>query len=219
MRLERHDLLDVAPAAWIESVAGVDLPPDAARVLTDWCNVGRPVIVRRRLAGDPRSAMPTALQLPNAYGRIRVAVSVPALSVTRRSRLGLGEAAVSAPLVWGGLIADLLALGERFGAPAVYGGLLWQHVTGESTLRRDSDLDLVWRPSPRDRLALIAELATMDGGAVRVDGEIVLEDGGGVAWRELQAAASGRIGTVAVKTLDGVELRAAKTILHETVPC
>lgn len=217
--LRRHDLVDVAPEVWADATAALNLPDGASRIVGDWCRRGWPVIVRRRLAGDDAEAVPVAFQLPNAADRLRLALSVPPAAVSRRPPLGLAEAAASAPVAWYGTIASLLALASSFGAPAVFGGLLWQHVTGEAVLRPGSDLDLVWHPEPDRRRDLLEALAGLDRGAVRVDGEIVLDDGGGVSWRELQAAAEGRTSHVAVKTTSGVALREARAILCETAPC
>ncbi len=218
MRLQRHDLLDVAPEAWTEAVRGLDLPDAASRLVADWSRRGWPLLVRRRLAGEADDAVPVALQLPNAAGRFRVAVSVPPAAVKRRPAVGLSEAVRSVPVPWNATVSALLDL-EGFPEPTVYGGLLWQHVTGEPVLRPSSDLDLLWQPEPHRRRALLDILARLDGNPVRLDGEIVLEDGGGVSWRELRAAAEGRAASVAVKTMDGVALRAADSILRETVPC
>ena len=218
MTFHRHDLLDVVPEAWADVVPGLALPADAARLVTDWCRRGWPVIVRRRLAGDAADGIPVAVQLPNAVGRLRVAVSVPPSSVTRRVGISLAEAVRSAPREWNDIVSSLLGL-NGFPCPLVYGGLLWQHVTGQPVLRETSDLDLLWNPLPHRRLALLDALAHLDGGAVRIDGEIVLEDGAGVSWRELRAAADGRALQVVVKTMDGVALRDVASILRESVPC
>lgn len=218
MSFSRHDLLDVAPDTWAAAIRGLDLPGDASRLVADWSRRGWPVIVRRRLAGEAADAVPVALQLPNAVGRLRVAASVPSASVTRRRPVRLAEAARSAPASWNATLSALLAL-AGFAEPAVYGGLLWQHVTGEPVLRPTSDLDLLWHPEPHRRRTLLDSLARLDSDGVRLDGEIVLENGGGVSWRELRLAAEGRATSVAVKTIDGVALRAADAILRETVPC
>ena len=218
MRFYRHDLLDVAPDAWAEAVRGVDLPDDALQLVADWSRRGWPVIVRRRLAGEAADGVPVALQLPTAAGRLRVAVLVPSAGVKRRRPVGLAEAVRSAPASWNATVSALLDL-DDFTEPAVYGGLLWQHVTGEPVLRPTSDLDLLWKAEPFRRRALLDTLARLDGDPVSLDGEIVLEDGGGVAWRELRAAVEGRTERVVVKTLDSVSLRTADAILSETVPC
>lgn len=219
MRFARHDLLDVASEVWIEAVSGLDLPGDASLLVADWRRRGWPVIVRRRSAGEKAGMVPVALQLPNAAGRLRVALSVPAAAVTPRSPVGLRQAAQSAPSRWNETVSALLDLSADFGVPTVYGGLLWEHVTGEPVLRVNSDLDLLWQPAPERRRALLGALACIDEHSVRVDGEIVLEDGGGVSWRELRAAAEGRAADVAVKTMAGVTLIPATAILGETVPC
>ncbi len=219
MTFERHDLLDVAPHAWADAVRGLALPEDASRLVADWCWRGWPVIVRRRSAGEAGHDVPVAVQLPNGVGRMRLGVSVPRSAVTRRPPLGLIEAARSAPPEWNATVSSVRELAADYSAPIVYGSLLWQHVTGEPVLRQNSDLDLLWHPAPHRRLALLDALAGLDDGSVRVDGEIVLEDGGGVSWRELRAAADSRVARVAVKTMESVALRDVASILHECVPC
>lgn len=214
--MRRHDLVVVEATAWGAAIAGLDLPAATARCVADWAARGRPAMVRRRLAGDPPDAVPLAVQLPNAAGRLRLALSVPPAAVTPRARVGLAEAARSAPVEWAATIAAVRALG--FGEPTVYGGLLWQHLTGEPVLRPTSDLDLLWHPAPGRVPALIAALARI-AGTPRLDGEIVLADGAGVAWRELHAAAEGRTASVAAKTLDGIALRDAAALLREPAPC
>ncbi len=217
--LRRHDLVDIAPEALAEATADLDLPEDASRLVADWCRRAWPLIVRRRLPGDAEAEVPVALQLPNAMGRLRLALSVPAAAIAARSSVRLLDAAPSAPVAWNETITALLALASTFGSPTIFGGLLWQHVTGEPVLRETSDLDLLWQPSPERRRDLLEALAQLDGGPLRIDGEIVLDDGAGVSWRELHAAAEGRTPTVAVKTMSGVALREVRAILGETAPC
>lgn len=214
--LRRHDLVDVAPEAWAGATAGFVLALEAASFVTGWVERGHPAIVRRTFAGEGAGVIPLAIQLPNSYGRLRLAFAVPPDAVTPRAPVGLAEASASAPAAWSDTIDAVLALG--FGEPRVYGGLLWQHVTGEPVLRETSDLDLLWQPSPERRVALIKALSGITG-APRLDGEIVLDDGAGVSWRELHAATGGRTSSVAVKTMSGVALREAREILCGTAPC
>jgi triphosphoribosyl-dephospho-CoA synthase len=74
----------------------------------------------------------------------------------------------------------------------VHGSLAWQHLSGVVHVRSSSDVDLLARP--RDAAALAALLALLgeaDGrGGPRLDGEVILPGGGGVAWRELRAGSA-----------------------------
>ena len=74
MRLRRHDLLRADPDAWdamLRCHPGLgDLP-----LVADWARLGRPVIVRRRIAGDSLYGVPAALPLPPCLGKLRLAFS------------------------------------------------------------------------------------------------------------------------------------------------
>ncbi|WP_241199404.1 malonate decarboxylase holo-[acyl-carrier-protein] synthase [Burkholderia multivorans] len=114
----------------------------------------------------------------------------------------------AAPHAWRLTLRELDALGARCGVQGrVFGGLAWQALTGDSYLSASSDLDVLF-PLPAasciapllDGLATIAARAPM-----RIDGELLRDDGAGVNWRELQA----RLPEVAVKTAIAVELMPA----------
>jgi phosphoribosyl-dephospho-CoA transferase len=81
---------------------------------------------------------------------------------------------------------------------------VWQHLSGIPYLTPASDVDLLVRPRDavelRSALALLA--ASGPAGAPRLDGEVQLPDGRGVAWRELAA----RPDRVLVKSARGVAL-------------
>jgi phosphoribosyl-dephospho-CoA transferase len=97
----------------------------------------------------------------------------------------------------------------------VFGGLLWQALTGLPYLSATSDLDLLWPgpvgPAFLDGLADLAAQAPM-----RLDGEICLADGFAVNWRELQAAGPGD--TVLAKGLERLELRPVSALRTALTP-
>jgi phosphoribosyl-dephospho-CoA transferase len=73
--LRRHDLLRAAPATWnamLQCHPGLaDLP-----LVVDWARLGRPVIMRRRTAGDFANGVPAAPPLPPSHGKQRLAFSL-----------------------------------------------------------------------------------------------------------------------------------------------
>lgn len=200
----RHDLVTAAPAAWDALLAGRrDL--DGVPHLLGWAEAGRPLIVRRRVLGEGDNLVPLGLPLPPADGKRRIGLALPAETLRPVTPPSLAEAAPHAPAAWRGAIDALLALAaEHRVTPRPFGALLWQAVTGLTYLSPTSDLDLLW-PGPVPR-TLLDGLARIDATApMRLDGEILLPDGGGVQWRELHEAPSG--GTVLVKYLDRVAMR------------
>lgn len=204
--LRRHDLVRVEPVAW---AAWLGTRPDLSgiRHLHSWADMGRPLIVRRRVPGEGEEAVPLGLPLPPADGKRRIGLALPIGALTRMSAPGLAEAARQAPAVWHPAIDALLALGRDHAiAPRPFGSLLWQAVTGLTYLSATSDLDLLW-PCPEPVPAGL--LAGLDAVARRapmgLDGEMLLADGTGVHWRELRDAPEG--GSVLAKSLNGVTLR------------
>ncbi|GAB6843596.1 malonate decarboxylase holo-[acyl-carrier-protein] synthase [Methylorubrum rhodinum] len=204
-RLRRHDLVRVDPTAWAALLAD---RPDLAGVppLPGWAASGWPLIVRRLAPGEDRARVPLGLPLPPALGKRRIGFGLPPAVLTPGPAPTLAEARAAAPPAWHPTLDALIALGARHGlVPRPFGGLLWQALTGLPYLTATSDLDLLWPlagPLPKtflDDLAAIAAAAPM-----RLDGEIVLPDGGGVQWREWHEAGDGE---VLVKHRERLEMR------------
>ncbi|MBE7245358.1 MAG: malonate decarboxylase holo-[acyl-carrier-protein] synthase [Actinomycetospora chiangmaiensis] len=208
----RHDLVTANPGAWADLLAERrDL--DGVPHLADWARAGRPLIVRRRVPGEGAEAVPLGLPLPPADGKRRIGLSLPAEALRPVTAPGLAESAPHAPTAWRPTLDALLALAAGHSvAPRPFGALLWQAVTGLAYLSATSDLDLLWPcagPVPR---TLLAGLARIDATApMRLDGEVLLPDGGGVQWRELFEAPVG--GSVLVKALDRVAMRRADELV------
>jgi len=208
--LRRHDLLRADPAAWdamLRCHPGLgDLP-----LVADWARLRRPVIVRRRIAGDSLDSVPAALPLPPCHGKLRLAFSFPSdAAVVALPPVPLRDAVQGAPVKWQPVLAALLDLGEALETtPHVFGALLWQHTTGLLYLTARSDLDLLWSISDERSVALlVAGLLEIDASSpVRLDGELELADGAGVNWRELAQTGANTIAEVLVKTMDGLEVR------------
>ena len=109
-----------------------------------------------------------------------------------------------------GVVRDLMAqTGDALGAahrvtPRVFGSLAWAALTGLDYLGPASDLDLLWPVLPPPRMAaLLAALGGIETRApMRLDGEVLLPDGSGANWREIQAGAA----EILVKRAGGVAL-------------
>jgi phosphoribosyl-dephospho-CoA transferase len=217
MMLHRHDLLRVEPSAWdamLRCNPGLaDLP-----LVADWARLNRPVIVRRRMAGDCADAVPAALPLPPNYGKRRLAFSFASCAaVAVLPAVRLRDAAAAAPSAWHPIVAALLDLGEAEGiTPRVFGALLWQHVTGLPYLTAKSDIDLLWSISDeRTAASLVEGLLRLDADAsVRLDGELEFPDGAAVNWRELVRDGADLGHELLVKTMDGVEVRTRAALFH-----
>jgi len=179
-----------------------------------WAQDGRPLIVRRLHPGEERGLVPLGLPLPPADGKRRIGLALPAEALKPVAAPVLAEAAPHAPAAWRPTLDALLALAAGHALTVrPFGALLWQAVTGLTYLGATSDLDLLWPcPGPVPR-TLLAGLARIDATApMRLDGEVLLPDGGGVQWRELHEAPEG--GSVLVKALDRVAMKRSDELVR-----
>ena len=213
--LRRHDLFTVAPEAWAAHLAGrPDL--DGLPHLSAWARDGRPVIVRRRHPGEEAGHLPAGLPLPPSAGKRRIGLAVPWSAVLPHPPLTLAAARAAAPPAWRPTLDTVLALAIGHGlVPRVFGGLLWQSLTGLPYLTVTSDLDLlipVAGSVPRGFLAGLTAIAA--AAPMRLDGEVMLADGSGVHWRELGEAPPR--GAVLAKRIGDVRLVPADPLLAGT---
>lgn len=180
----------------------------------DWCAAGRPLVIARGRPGDVAGELRLGLATPD---KRRIGLHVAAGAVAERlAPLPLAEAVEAAPEAWRPMLADLARRAQDLGAAAaVYGSLAWQHRTGLRYVRPDSDIDLLFAPSDRWRLARLLDLLAETGdGTPRLDGEILLPDGAAVAWRELAGRElAGPPARLLVKGLADVALRDLASVL------
>ena len=207
----RHDLIFVSPAAWrrlLETRDDLATEP----LVAGWADRGWPLVARRVMAGEG-DGLPLGLPLPPFAGKRRIAVLIrgdDVLSV--KPAPGLETAIDVAPDAWRRTLEAVFASAIRYSvSPRVFGSLAWRLLTGLDYLSQGSDLDLLL---PLDRgtdiARLTASLAAIESTApMRLDGELMRDDGAGVNWRELHAGAR----EVLVKTSRGVALCPADDFL------
>lgn len=186
----RHALVRVAPAAWAAALDGH--AQAGLALLQGWAAQGWPAIIRRPQPCDAPGLVPLGVPLPPAQGKQRIALAVPASAIlTTTLPPPLAQAAIAAPPGWQPRIAALLALATQYGiAPACFGGLAWQHLTGLAYLSPSSDLDTLWPLNTADMApALAADLAQAAAEpGPQLDGELLFPGGLAVNWREFHAA-------------------------------
>jgi len=177
----------------------------AEPLVARWAEEGWPTIRRRAVPGE---AAGTALgmPLPPFAGKKRLAFLVKVDDVASVARPPLlSDARGSAPAAWRPTLDRLAELAIRHLVEArVFGSLAWQTLTGIDYVTVHSDLDLLLdidRDTDLDRLT--ADIAAIEADApMRLDGELMRDDGAAVNWRELHAGTN----DVLVKRLDGVGL-------------
>ncbi|RKU02155.1 malonate decarboxylase holo-[acyl-carrier-protein] synthase [Burkholderia sp. Nafp2/4-1b] len=204
--LRRHTLVTLTAAGWRAACAR-DPALAADPLVQAWAAHGWPLIVRRASPDEADAArIPLGLPLPPSAGKRRIALNVAADALASvRPLPTLSDVLAAAPDTWHPTLRELDALGARCGVQGrVFGSLAWQALTGERYLSESSDLDVVLPlPEAASLAALLDGLAALDARApMRIDGELLRDDGAGVNWRELQA----RMPEVAVKTAIAVEL-------------
>ena len=210
MKFRRHELLRPALSDWD---AMLRREPELAELplVADWAKHAWPVMARRRTANDVPGGVPVALSLPPIHGKRRVALGLAHDAVlVGLAPVLLRDVANAVPVSWSPVVLALLDLGRSLRLdPRVFGGLLWEHLTGLPYLTPTSDIDLLW-PVSNARMAgdLVQGLRwCREGSPVRLDGELELPDGAGVHWCEFANAANDPANVVVAKTIDSVELR------------
>lgn len=202
----RHALAWISPPAW--AALRQEAPDAVARECLDWWAAQRlPLVVTRQAPGDARLAL--GLAAPERWGRRKLAVRCDLDDVVAQG--DFPAAAAAGPLLapalqpaWRRLCADLQALGCT---ARVHGSHGWQLLSGLPHLREGSDLDLllpVASGAQADAVTGLLQGWAWDG--PRLDGELLLPGGAGVAWREWQALCEGRVAAVLAKRLEGVAL-------------
>jgi phosphoribosyl-dephospho-CoA transferase len=200
----RHDLVYVGPVGWLALFASrqdLAIEPLAAR----WPKAEWPAVRRRAMPGEAQG-VPLGLPLPLEAGKRRLSFLLPSHDIQAVTRpLSLSSAIGSAPRWWWPSLERLDKLSSRHSIdPKVFGSLAWQALTGLPYLSDRSDLDLIFDVHcDTDLDALAASIAAIETEApMRLDGELMRDDGAAVNWREFHAGAR----VLLCKTIDKVGL-------------
>lgn len=187
----RHRRVWLAPDLGAAELAGLGDPTDAQAVV-DWAQAGRPFIGRAAQPGDGAGRLPLGLALPPQPRKRRLSFTVAPGTVRLVSAPPtLGDALAHLPPRLREPAALLESRAFALGLPVyVFGSAFWQQASRLVYLTEHSDLDLLACPlnaaTARAWLQALAEVQADN--AARLDGEIQLPSGEGVAWRELAAA-------------------------------
>jgi phosphoribosyl-dephospho-CoA transferase len=197
----RHDLVFVTRTGWRALFAiREDLAVDP--LATRWPEEGWPTIRRRAMPGE-LAGVPLGLPLPPSAGKRRLFFVLQSHDIGAVTRPPLlSSASQTAPCAWWPTLDRLDKLALRYSVVArVFGSLAWQTVTGLGYLSDRSDLDMLLDVHcDTDLDSFTAGLAEIEAMApMRLDGELMREDGAAVNWRELRSGAR----EVLVKSVDG----------------
>lgn len=170
-------------------------------VVEAWRARNQPMVAARHQPEDPPDGLRLGLA-PPGQPRIGLHLAMDAVADIA-APLDLDTVLDSVPALWRPALQSLAASTAALGVSArVFGSVAWQHFSGESYLRPDSDVDLLFAPADWGTVERLLAVLERHDGTPRLDGEMLLPDGGGVAWREL---ASG-YDRVLVKAPGGVSL-------------
>jgi phosphoribosyl-dephospho-CoA transferase len=204
VELRRHDLITISPSAWekmLRTHDGLAAHPIAAQ----WAGGCLPLIARRPAPGDT-AGIPAGLPLPPSAGKKRIPLVVqPEDIVAVQPPPLLGDVIGTAPQSWRPALRQIVDLGASHACEArVFGSLAWQFITGLVYLTETSDVDLLLSFSARSNVkALLGGLGNIEALApMRLDGELIREDGAGVTWHEVRTSAE----QILVKTLRDISL-------------
>jgi phosphoribosyl-dephospho-CoA transferase len=200
----RHDLAFVSPQGWYAMLAARD-DLAANPLVGRWSREGWPMVRRRATPGEP-AGVALGMPLPPFAGKKRLSFLSQNEDIVSMARPPLLNAVhEAAPLRWQPTLDRLHEVAVRHGVEArVFGSIAWSTLTGLDYVTGRSDLDVLLDFGGQvdlDRLS--AEVAAIEAAApMRIDGELMREDGAAVNWREFHTGAR----EVMVKRLDGVAL-------------
>jgi phosphoribosyl-dephospho-CoA transferase len=227
--LRRHQLVWLDGHAWHRVWAAASAPTaeplseqtaQALECLAHWACQRWPLVVTRQACGSTDGsadlsaddALALGLSAPAVWGRQAIKVTASLQGVTRRGEFPdaaalLDTLPAAAQAGWRQLCQQLAQLD----APArVYGSHGWQQLTGLAYVHDRSDIDLlvdVGSAAQADRVGAV--LRDADTGPLRIDGELVFDDGAAVAWREWLQLRSGQTERILVKRLASTTLEDA----------
>lgn len=208
---QRHHLVWVDPAGWRQHLVE-ELPAPYVPIVQEWFEQQRPAVVCRQEPPTPNGAIRLGIPLSPQRGRSRIALTLGDIAVREvQPPPMLVRVIADAPAAWQAPLRQLAAAATALQLSLhVYGSLLWQSLTGEQYVTDQSDVDLLFTASDGTQLesilALLLQWERESG--LRADGELLLADGAGVAWRELLRAD----GAVLVKGTRAVQLLARADI-------
>lgn len=214
--IRRHDLISVSSEGW-RAVLAMRVDPASDPLVALWAWKGWPLIARRNLPGEMHGVA-LGLPLPPFAGKRRISFHIQhehIVSITLPP--SLNSVSQVAPRSWRPTLNRLAGLESRHSVDVrVFGSLAWRVLTGLDYLTDDSDLDLLWQVhGDTDLDHLTADLAGIEAVApMRLDGELVCEDGTAVNWREFHSG----IKEILVKTVGGVALLDKTCFLPRKAP-
>lgn len=213
--IRRHDLVFVREIAWRHLMrVRADLAMDP--LVASWVQRGWPLVSRRSTPGD-LEGVPLGLPLPPFAGKRRISVVLPPGDIVEvASSPPLALASRAAPRDWWSALDALEEVARQHAINLrVYGSLAWRALTGLDYLTPSSDVDVLFCLRGTTNVqGLVAAIGHIDSKApMRIDGELLREDGAAASWREIHEGAS----DVLVKTERSVALREASSFMSAQV--
>jgi phosphoribosyl-dephospho-CoA transferase len=209
--LHRHQIVWLSEGGW-RNVQDRTWDIQACNCLDYWAETRLPLVVTQQCGRADKETIALGLSAPGQWGRRRLALHVDRSDASHfgefaRATEALALLPASTRSAWSVLCSRLMYAGVN---ARVYGSYGWQLLSGLDHVRTGSDIDLwlsVLDANQADAAA--ACLQSFESDLLRLDGELVFNDGKAVAWREWLAWRAGRVKGMLVKTLGGSELVSA----------
>lgn len=209
----RPDLEALRRHRWVKvrkeghcAVAATCVREEQRDTVMRWLGCGFPLVARSRRPSDSIGRQPVGLCLPQAEGKVRIALSIAHEDIARIDEpIALDAVASVLPPEARDVALELAAHARTLGFTArAFGSAAWQWRTGETYLSSQSDLDILATPrGPQALAAWLERLRHLEARTpIRLDGEVEGASGDAVNWRELAGSAT----ELLVKSSSGARL-------------
>jgi phosphoribosyl-dephospho-CoA transferase len=209
--LHRHQIVWLSENGW-RQVQDRTWDIQGGNCLDYWAETLLPLVVTQQRGRADKESIALGLPAPGRWERRRLTLNVAHSDLLHFGEFALAHEALallpaSIRSAWSDLCSRLMAAGVT---ARVYGSYGWQLLSGLDHVRIGSDIDLWLSVLDANQADVAAAcLQSFASEPLRLDGELVFNDGKAVAWREWLAWRAGRVKGMLVKTLGGSELVSA----------
>jgi len=185
--MNRHDLVYVDNNKFNFDICPF-LEDEDKQIIFDWMKNKKPFIITRQQFED-KEKINVGFMLPLKKNKKRINFIINSESIVNyKVDVKLSKILHIIENRWHKPLLQLIELFQALGLELfVFGSALWQYLTNEKYMYRESDIDLLWKPKKLEDLqkGLLILKKWMNNYPLKIDGEVILPCKNTCSWKEL----------------------------------